>query len=223
MPPSSLDLSSVPVFPLPEVVLLPTAVLPLHVFEDRYRAMTRAALDGDRLIAMALLGPGWQQTYHAKPAIESVVCVGVILSHEELPDGKFNFLLQGRVRAKVVRELQTDEPFRRLHLAAIPLIAAPEQTLLGARQKFAQIFETGHLAGTQVGKTFAKLLNSSMTTAEIADLVAFNCIADVKMKQSLLAEGDVNKRVTIVADLLWESRKPTIWPPNESYKNPGRN
>src|SRR5438552_2023140 len=93
--PAKLD--SVPLFPLPNVVLFPRAVLPLHIFEERYKAMTADALNGDRRIAMALLRPGWERSYYGRPQIEPVVCVGKILSHEKLPDGKYNFLLQGEL------------------------------------------------------------------------------------------------------------------------------
>src|SRR5881275_2591828 len=110
------DLSSVALFPLPSVVLFPRAVLPLHIFEDRYRAMTADALIGDRRIAMALLKPGWEKTYYGKPEIEPVVCVGRILSHEKLADGKYNFLLQGELRARIVRELPADQTYRRAQL-----------------------------------------------------------------------------------------------------------
>src|SRR5437016_14443168 len=78
---------SVPLFPLPNVVLFPRAVLPLHIFEERYLVMTADALRRDRLIAMALLKPGWERDYYSTPTIEPVVCVGQILMHEQLPDG----------------------------------------------------------------------------------------------------------------------------------------
>src|SRR5579862_5209492 len=110
--PSPIDLSAVPLFPLPNVVLFPRAVLPLHIFEERYKAMTVHALGGDRLIGMALLKSGWEKSYYGRAAIEPVVCVGRILSHERLPDGCYNFLLQGVARAKVVGEVGGDEPFR---------------------------------------------------------------------------------------------------------------
>src|SRR5204862_2647939 len=86
--------STVPLFPLPNVVLFPRAVLPWHIFEERYLAMTADALRGDRLIAMALLKTGWERDYYSTPAIEPVVCVGHILTHEQLADGKYNLLLQ---------------------------------------------------------------------------------------------------------------------------------
>ncbi len=221
--PLNADLSAVPVFPLPSVVLLPTAVLPLHIFEPRYKAMTQAALRGKRRLAMALLSPGWKENYHARPAIEPVVCVGTILTHELLPEGKYNFLLQGHTRAKVVRELQTDEPFRRFALERIVEIPADEETLLGARQKFSQVFESGFLAGTPVGNTFAKLLNSPMRTSELADLVAFNCFDDLSIKQLILAESNVRNRVLATVSHLLSMDKPERWPPNSAYKNPSEN
>src|SRR5665213_523951 len=63
-------LSAVPLFPLPNVVLFPRALLPLHIFEERYKAMTADALAGDKQIAMALLKPGWEKNYYCRPAIE---------------------------------------------------------------------------------------------------------------------------------------------------------
>src|SRR5262245_45058688 len=120
------DLARVPLFPLPNVVLFPRAVLPLHIFEDRYRAMTADALDGDQLIAMALLRAGWEKSYHGRSApIEPVVCVGRIVSHEKLPDGKYNFLLQGQVRATVAEEF-TDEPYRVARLQTLEELPALE-------------------------------------------------------------------------------------------------
>src|SRR5580765_2246057 len=107
------NLSHVPLFPLPNVVLFPRAVLPLHIFEQRYKQMTADVLGGDRQIAMALLRPGWEKCYYARPTIESAVCTGTILSHEKLPDGTYNFLLQGTSRARIVRELpRQDLPYR---------------------------------------------------------------------------------------------------------------
>src|SRR5687767_8134627 len=98
------SLDAIPLFPLPNVVLFPRAVVPLHIFEDRYKQMTADALAGDKRIAMALLKPGWEKYYYGRPAIEPVVCVGQILSWEQLDDGKYNFLLQGSLRARVVSE-----------------------------------------------------------------------------------------------------------------------
>src|SRR4051812_8316593 len=102
-------LSAVALFPLPNVVLFPRAVLPLHVFEERYKAMVSDVLNGDQQIAMALLLPGWEKDYHARPAIDPTVCVGTIISHEKLPDGKYNLFLEGHTRARVMRELPRED------------------------------------------------------------------------------------------------------------------
>src|SRR3954468_22055759 len=113
-------LSAGPLVPLPDVVLFPRPILPLPVFEERYKTMTADAIDGDRQIAMALLKPGWEKNYYERPAIEPVVCVGQILSHEKLADGKYNFLLQGHTRARISREITgPDVPYRVAELVPI--------------------------------------------------------------------------------------------------------
>src|SRR4051794_40652170 len=122
----SIDLGAVPLFPLPNVVLLPRAVLPLHVFEERYKEMTADVLrSGSRVIAMALLRAGWEKDYYQAPAIEPVVCVGRILSHERLEDGRYNFLLQGVMRARVVREVR-QRPYRVAEVRPVVEVTASE-------------------------------------------------------------------------------------------------
>lgn len=101
----------VPLFPLPGTVLLPGALLPLHVFEPRYRAMVQHALAGERLIAMALLCPGYEADCGGDPPIEEHVCVGRILLEEPLEDGRWNVLLVGLRRARVLEE-DRSRPFR---------------------------------------------------------------------------------------------------------------
>jgi len=147
----ALDLSSVALFPLPSVVLFPRAVLPLHIFEDRYRAMTRDALVGDRVIAMALLRPGWEKSYYGRPAIDPVVCAGRILSHERLPDGKYNFLLQGVARCRIVEELTRDEPYRIARLETIVETPALEIDLDECRRQLTEVFDESLCACAESG------------------------------------------------------------------------
>src|SRR4051812_12320348 len=82
-------------FPLPNLVLFPHVAQPLHIFEPRYCALMADALDDDRLIAMALLRPGWEDDYHKQPPIHDMVCLGRIQQEMRLEDGRYNFLLQG--------------------------------------------------------------------------------------------------------------------------------
>ena len=95
---------TVPLFPLPNVVLFPGVFLPLHIFESRYRAMTEDALADDRMIGMALLKPGFEAEYEGRPPIYPVGCVGLITHAERLPDGRFNIVLQGVERFRVREE-----------------------------------------------------------------------------------------------------------------------
>src|SRR5947209_17017865 len=82
-------------FPLPNLVLFPQVIQPLHIFEPRYRQMTADALDDDRLIALALLQPGWEPDYGGTPPLFASACLGKIVADQCLPDGRFNLLLRG--------------------------------------------------------------------------------------------------------------------------------
>lgn len=193
------DLSAVPLFPLPNVVLFPRAVLPLHIFEERYKTMTADAIEGDRQIAMALLGPGWEKNYHGSAPIHSVVCVGQILSHERLADGRYNFLLQGTGRAKVVREI-AQHPYRVASLQPLVEEPAQEGELADERRRAASVFQSEQMAASGIARRFRELLAGPVSTATIADLIAFNFLEDVSLKQSLLADCDVRRRVARTID-----------------------
>src|SRR4051794_9101988 len=197
----ALDLSRVPLFPLPNVVLFPRAVLPLHIFEQRYRAMTADALEGHRLVAMALLRPGWEKSYYGRPAIEPVVCVGTILTHERLDDGKYNFLLQGTARARIVKEVG-NEPYRLARLQRLPEVEADEQTMVAFRRRMVEAFAHGPLSETVAGRQFGRLLRTPLSTPDLADLIAFSLLDGVELKQSLLADTDVRRRVGRALDAL---------------------
>ena len=106
---------TIPIFPLPNVVLFPNVFLPLHIFEPRYRAMVSEALEQDRIIGMVLLRPGWESEYDGRPAIYEVGCAGLITHAERLSDGRFNIVLQGLEKFRVIDE---DEDERRQYRLA---------------------------------------------------------------------------------------------------------
>ncbi|HEX2971635.1 MAG TPA: LON peptidase substrate-binding domain-containing protein [Tepidisphaeraceae bacterium] len=193
--------STVPLFPLPNVVLFPRAVLPLHIFEERYKTMTADVLAGDRRIAMALLKPGWEKDYYHLPEIEPVVCIGEILTWEKLPDGNYNFLLQGQRRARIVREIG-GLSYRVAELAALQEEPALDIDLERERQRLAELFSRGPLAMLPTSGQFQELLEGPLPTADIADLVAFNLLDDTQLKQMLLGETNVRRRVDQVVDAL---------------------
>src|SRR2546421_9276335 len=180
-------LTAVPLFPLPNVVLFPRAVLPLHIFEERYKRMTADALAGDRLIAMALLAPRWEKQYYSRPEIAPVVCVGRIISHEKLPDGKYNFLLQGETRARIIEE-HRDLPYRVADLEPLVESEHLEIDLIDYRQRLMSMLSQDLLERLPAAREYRRLLCSALPTSQVMDLLAFHLIDDVCAKQSLLAE-----------------------------------
>jgi Lon protease-like protein len=102
----------IPLFPLPGVVLLPGTLLPLHIFEPRYRAMVAHALEGERTIGMAMMKPGWESSPEA-PEIHPIGGAGEIVESEPLDDGRYNIVLEGRFRFKVIAEAPgNSNPYR---------------------------------------------------------------------------------------------------------------
>src|SRR3954467_5299896 len=108
-----------PLFPLPTVVLFPGVFLALHIFEPRYREMVADALATDRVIGMALLREGWESNYEGRPAVYSVGCSGLITHCEKLPDGRYNIVLRGLDRFRIVSE-DHSRPSRRARVQPVP-------------------------------------------------------------------------------------------------------
>ena len=107
-----------PVFPLPHVVQFPQTMLPLHIFEERYQAMLEAALDGEKMIAMGVLKPGWEENYSGNPDMYSTVCLGSIVQHEPFDDGRSNIILYGLSRARI-QKIISPRPFRTAQIVLI--------------------------------------------------------------------------------------------------------
>jgi Lon protease-like protein len=102
---------SIPLFPLPNVVLFPSVFLPLHIFEPRYRRMVADALEGDRIIGMVLLRPGWESDYEGRPPVYPIGCAGLITHAEPRPDGRYNIVLRGLQKFRILEEEQ-GRPYR---------------------------------------------------------------------------------------------------------------
>jgi len=112
---------TIPIFPLPNVVLFPSVFLPLHIFEPRYRQMLDDALKGDRIIGMVLLRPGWQSDYEGRPPVYPIGCAGVITHAERLADGRFNIVLRGMEKFRIRGE-ESGRPYR---VAQVESISEP--------------------------------------------------------------------------------------------------
>ena len=103
--------SPLPLFPLPNAVLFPKMPLPLHIFEERYRQMVRDVVDAHETIGMILLRPGWEADYQGRPAVYARGCAGRVERCESLSDGRFDLVLRGAQRFRVIEE-HAGKPYR---------------------------------------------------------------------------------------------------------------
>jgi Lon protease-like protein len=124
----------IPLFPLPNAVLFPKMALPLHVFEPRYRKMVVDAWQAHRTIGMMLLKPGWEADYQGRPPLYSHGCAGLIEQCEALEDGRFNIVLRGVSRFRVLEEL-AGEPYRLAKVEPLADAAGADAASLDAARR----------------------------------------------------------------------------------------
>lgn len=198
-------------FPLPELVVFPHAMQPLHIFEPRYRELLDDALAGDRLIAMATLAPGWEksgaeQTLGEQPSIESHVCICRIISHTASDDDLHNILLIGLRRAVIVSEEETVRPFRTAKVEVQSDIYPADGTQQRAQLKRQLLDAFRELIPNvaEVQKNLHELMASQMKLGAITDIIGFTMHFDVDQKVALLAESDVDGRARMLIKLLAE-------------------
>ncbi len=186
-------------FPLPDLVLFPSVVQPLHVFEPRYRQLMADALAGDRLMAMALLKPDWEVDYHQRPPIFPVVCLGRIFKEEHLPDGRYNLLLHGLSRARIVEELDTDRLYRTARVELLPERPdPPDQAGHDLRQQLRDQMERWLSAREAALDQLDRLLKSGLSLGTLCDIFSFALPLGSELKQELLAETDPGRRVGLL-------------------------
>jgi len=211
-----------PLFPLPNVVHFPHLLLPLHIFEPRYRQMVDESLSGTRLIAMALLKPGWVTT-EGSPPIHETVCLGRITADQRSADGRYYLVLQGLSRARIVREKSSDLPYRvaelRLHPDPETMISeaaagAQRRRLIGA---FRKLFPRHDLDGV-----LRQAIEEAVPLGILCDVLADAMSLDAEDAQQVLSEIDVNGRCRLVLHLIHakvrcrEKTVRDVWPPSFS-------
>ena len=186
--------SALKVFPLPSVVLFPHTVLPLHIFEPRYRDLVRDALTADRLMALAQLEPGHEGSYAGRPRMRPMVCAGVIAWHEELEGGRYNIIVQGTTRAEILAELPPRAQYREVNVSLLP---DPERSFPEEEQLRQAVFE---LAARLPPLVAQGLLQAAARTSggALADVVASSVVADVERRQELLCQLEVAARLGAV-------------------------
>jgi Lon protease-like protein len=192
-------LGRVPMFPLPGVVLLPHALLPLHIFEERYRAMTRDVLEGARFIVVSLIAPG-ESDAAERPAVQRIAGVGEIMMAHELPDGRFNLVLRGRARIRIDEELTSSRPYREVAATVLPdLPALDADELRDAEQSLRAL--VGQLADAipEGGEILRQVVAAQETPAELVDVLTAQLVSEPSLRQRLLETREILRRIERVS------------------------
>jgi Lon protease-like protein len=200
-------LERLPIFPLPKVQLFPHALLPLHVFEPRYRALVKDCMAGDPIMAVATLDPGLEDENHGRPAVKRVCGVGLVVAHEPLADGRSNILLRGVTRAEILDELPAEPDPRAYRLVrARALDDRVPARLDGPAAVKALVLYADRLARRLPagGETLRGLARSQPLPGPLSDVLAAALITDAGDRQRLLEELDVGVRVEALTAKLAE-------------------
>lgn len=198
-------LASLPLFPLPDVVLFPGALMPLHIFEARYREMTRDALAGPGLLAMARLrGDSKNQDDLQRPAVYPIAGVGKIEASRQTDDGRYYLVLRGLARIAIREELPGEGSYRRVRAAVVPDVPADRPELVAAYER--QLVAMCHRLTEAVPEAEAldEMLREAESAGERADLVAAALVSDPDARQQLLETLDPTERLTELIGLVAE-------------------
>ena len=188
-----------PLFPLPNVVLFPNVFLPLHIFEARYREMVADAIAGDRMIGMVLLRPGWEHDYEGRPAVYQIGSSGVITHFERLSDGRYNIILRGLERFRVLEE-DSSRIYRRaiVERLADGVIGSDDRTVI--RRLRAKLEA---LLAPTVAKAGADVINASaMGDEDLINALAQYLDLEPLEKQALLERHCLRSRTESLVELL---------------------
>jgi len=192
-----------PIFPLPNVVLFPNVFLPLHIFEARYREMVADALKSDRLIGMVLLRPGWQRDYEGRPPVYPIGCSGVITHVDRLPDGRYNIVLRGMQRFRVL-EGDARLSYRRARIEQLPESTCCAEDAAAIRTQRSKL---DTLLAPAVERSFADIAGEAKIPAAMGDEDLVNALAqyldlEPLEKQALLEQRSLRSRAESLVELL---------------------
>jgi Lon protease-like protein len=181
----------IPLFPLATVVFFPNTLLPLHVFEPRYRQMVSDIENAERIIGMVLLKPGWEKDYQGNPETCNIACMGRMVSVEPLEDGRFNIVLYGLKRVEILETVK-DAPYR---LARVNILEDVHGTNEGVYRE--RIIELVSRWNGMLGKEHESHrinIDTRLPLENLTDAFASLNISNVFEKQALLEEVSIPKR-----------------------------
>ncbi|MGF1464644.1 MAG: LON peptidase substrate-binding domain-containing protein [Sandaracinaceae bacterium] len=202
------ELAALPVFPLPGIVFFPGTMLPLHLFEPRYRDMMRDCMErGPRAMVVARLADGWEDDYEGRPQVHDVAGVGRIVDHAKRPDGRYDLILAGVHRVRLEELPPEGFSYRRARATVIedrephPEVLRPLVTgVLASASGVVSLLRRRH-------PDFGLGIDGSTPPGLIADRIADRLLQrrrDVDLRQQLLEQPDVKVRLALVQDAVAE-------------------
>jgi len=189
----------VPVMTLPNVAFFPQALMPLHIFEPRYRQMLKDVLATNRLFAVTGLDanlldqPGQFEPPHR------IASVGIVRACQKNANGTSNLLLQGLCRVELL-SIVADEPYRRIKVRALPSepVADPAENVR-LRTELARLIALKQKFGAPMPPEMAEFLRTVEDPEVFIDLAAFSLCDDSALKQKLLETLNVRRRLELFA------------------------
>jgi len=193
---NAFSLRTVSLFPLPNTVFFPKTILPLRVFEPRYRTLVIDALDKKKLIGVPLLKAGYEKNYEGHPPVYSIFGYGEIVNTEKLPDGQFNILLQGLGRARMMVELKTELCYRTVVALCIPEEEKVARNVLTTRLKRIQESFLPLLpVFPQFPKKFREVLFQLNDPEVFCHFAAMHLIEEAEDRQRMLEFNTLDERL----------------------------
>jgi Lon protease-like protein len=188
-------LPRIAIFPLPGAVLLPHALVPLHIFEPRYRKMTRDCDEGSRTLALANI-PDDRAAGERPPRVLPVIGVGVLVRVDRLPEGRLNVVLRGVQRARIEQELATGEPYRLV--SATPLVSrATPGALQRANDLKRLVLALSAALRNKEIQALAQLAARAGDPGDLADIVAGVLLPDAGDRQAVLEAVEMEQRLDL--------------------------
>lgn len=192
----------VPLFPLPNVVLFPKTPVPLYIFEEKYRTMIREALAGNKELVIALLKEGSEPNYTSVSAVHPIACLGRIETCEELEDGKYNIVVVGIRRVRIIREVQ-HSPYQLVEVEAIedPEYGELTETLMVRHNHLGGLFAKFTELATGVNQHALELM-PQLDFESLVNMVAMTLNLAIDQKQALLEINDPSQRCDVLIPIL---------------------
>ncbi len=196
------DLAALPVFPLPNVVLFPGALMPLHIFEPRYRELTRQVLAGKQLMAIARLKPGFEEDYEGRPPVFEVCTVGSVIDSVAHSDGRYDITLRGLARVRVTAELPPEQLFRRMQADELSDQWADPAVTSAWQRKLISLWASLAPHLPESVRDLRALTRGAEGAGAYADRLAGALVGDPDVSQRLLEELDPAERLRLLTEKL---------------------